>query len=164
MNRDTEKLQNINRKVEELDKKISEIYQDFEKSKKLQRFKFADFVQEFIGALIIALPFSLTEEIWELAEKLSFLRVFFIYLFVVLTIFLFIRYSKLQNWEQQNVFGFIPLRMITSLSISFSVSLTSLVIFGIFPDVISDIDTLLKASLLVSVFAVIGSLGVDMAK
>ena len=54
--------------------------------------------------------------------------------------------------------------MITSLSISFSVSLTSLVIFGIFPDVISDIDTLLKASLLVSVFAVIGSLGVDMAK
>ena len=155
MNKNTEKLQDIGKKVEDLDKKISEIYRDFEKSKKLQRFKFADFVQEFIGALIIALPFSLTEEIWELAKKLSFLRVLFIYLFVVLTIFLFIRYSKLQNWEQQNVFRFIPLRMITSLSISFSVSLISLVIFGIFPDVISDIDTLLKASLLVSIFAVI---------
>jgi len=164
MNKNTEKLQDIGKKVEDLDKKISEIYRDFEKSKKLQRFKFADFVQEFIGALIIALPFSLTEEIWELAKKLSFLRVLFIYLFVVLTIFLFIRYSKLQNWEQQNVFRFIPLRMITSLSISFSVSLISLVIFGIFPDVISDIDTLLKASLLVSIFAVIGSLGVDMAR
>lgn len=164
MNKNTEKLQDIGKKVEDLDKKISEIYRDFEKSKKLQRFKFADFVQEFIGALIIALPFSLTEEIWELAKKLSFLRVLFIYLFVVLTIFLFIRYSKLQNWEQQNVFRFIPLRMITSLSISFSVSLISLVIFGIFPDVISDIDTLLKASILVSIFAVIGSLGVDMAR
>jgi len=164
MNRDREKLQDIGKKVEDLDKKISEIYRDFEKSKKLQRFKFADFVQEFIGALIIALPFSLTEEIWELAKKLSFLRVFFIYLFVVFTIYLFIRYSRLQNWEQQNIFGFIPLRMITSLSISFSVSLTSFVILGIFPGVINDIDTLLKASFLVGVFAVIGSLGVDMAK
>jgi len=79
-------------------------------------------------------------------------------------VFLFIRYSKLQNWEQQNIAGFVPLRLITSMGISFLVSLLCLLMFGIYPDFIKDIPTLLKATILVNVFAVMGSLGVDMAK
>ncbi|GAB6065850.1 DUF2391 family protein [Aquifex pyrophilus] len=159
-----DKLNEIDRKVDDLEKKINEMYEDFESSKKKQKLGFSDLVQELIGAMIIALPFSLTEEVWELAKRLSFLRVLVVYLITVITVFLFIKYSKLQNWEHQNVLGFIPLRLITSLSISFFISLLFLTLFGVYPDMIKDFPTLLKASLLVSIFAVIGSLGVDVAK
>jgi len=159
-----ERLNSIDKRIENIEKKVNEIFEDHERSKKLQNFQFADFVQEFIGALVIALPFSLTEEIWELASKLSLLRVVLIFFFVACVVFLFIKYSKLQNWEEQNVFGFIPLRLITSLGISISVSLFSILIFGVYLDMLANLEELIKATILVSVFAVIGSLGLDMAK
>ncbi|WP_461831302.1 DUF2391 family protein [Aquifex sp.] len=159
-----DRLNEINKKVDNLEKKITEMYEDFENSRKKQKLGFSDLVQELIGAMIIALPFSLTEEVWEISERLSFFRILIVYLITVFTVFLFIKYSKLQNWEQQNVLGFIPLRLITSLSISFFISLLFLTLFGVYPDMIKDLSTLLKASLLVSIFAVIGSLGVDVAK
>ncbi|NPB07414.1 MAG: DUF2391 family protein [Aquificae bacterium] len=159
-----ERLSSIDRRIESIEKKVNELFEDHERSKKLQNFQFADFVQELIGALVVALPFSLTEEIWELASKLSMTRVVLIFLFVAFVVYLFIKYSKLQNWKEQNLLGFIPLRLVTSLGISLLVSFFSLVIFGVYPDVLGSGYELVKATLLVSVFAVIGSLGLDMAK
>jgi len=159
-----DKLNKMEERIREIEEKLVDLHKEYEERHALQKFKFSDFVQELIGAAVIALPFSVTEEVWELAQKLPISRVLFIYFFVTFFVFIFIRYSKLQNWEQQNVAGFIPLRLITSMGISFLVSLACLLMFGIYPDFIKDIGTLLKATLLVNVFAVIGSLGVDMAK
>ncbi|WP_461829622.1 DUF2391 family protein [Aquifex sp.] len=158
------KLEDMDRKLEDIEEKITELLNDYENSKKEQTLKFSDLVQELIGALIIALPFSLTEEIWELASRLSLGRVFLIFFITVLVVYLFLRFSKLQNWAMQNVFGFIPLRLITSLSVSLLVSLFSILLFGIYPDFLSSPEQVIKATLLVTTFAVIGSLGLDMAK
>ena len=158
------KLEDMDRKLEDIEEKITEIFNDLENSKKEQTFKFSDLVQELIGALIIALPFSLTEEVWELANRLSLGRVFFIFLITILVVYIFLRFSKLQNWAMQNVLGFIPLRLITSLSVSLVVSFFSIMLFGIYPDFLDSLDQVFKATLLISTFAVIGSLGVDMAK
>ena len=158
------KLEDMDRKLEDIEEKITELFNDYENSKREQTLKFSDLVQELIGALIIALPFSLTEEIWELASRLSLGRVFLIFLITVLVVYLFLRFSKLQNWAMQNVLGFIPLRLITSLSVSLLVSFFSILLFGIYPDFLNSPEQVVKATLLVSTFAVIGSLGVDMAK
>jgi len=163
--RDMEKrLEEMDRKLDDIEEKLTELFNDYENSKKNQTLRFADIVQELIGALIIALPFSLTEEIWELASRLSLPRVFLIFSFTVFIVYLFLRFSKLQNWAMQNVFGFIPLRLITSLSVSLSVSFFSILLFGIYPDFLDSPEQVLKATILVTTFAVIGSLGVDMAK
>lgn len=159
-----DKLNRMEERIKEIEEKIEDLHREYEERHTLQRFTFSDLVQELIGAAVIALPFSLTEEVWELAQRLSLLRVLFIYFFVLFFVFIFIKYSKLQNWEQQNVAGFVPLRLITSMGISFFVSLVCLLMFGIYPDFIKDTTTLIKATLLVNAFAVIGSLGVDMAK
>ena len=158
------KLEDMDRRLEGIEEKITELFNDYENSKKEQTLKFSDLVQELIGALIIALPFSLTEEIWELASRLSLERVFLIFFITVLVVYLFLRFSKLQNWAMQNVFGFIPLRLITSLSVSLLVSFFSILLFGIYPDFLSSLEQVVKATLLVTTFAVIGSLGLDMAK
>ena len=158
------RLEDMDRKLNDIEEKLTEIFNDYENSKRRQTLKFADLVQELIGALIIALPFSLTEEIWELAGRLSLFRVFFIFFFTVSIVYLFLKYSKLQNWAMQNVLGFIPLRLITSLSVSLLVSFISLLLFGIYPDFLESPEQVLKATILVTTFAVIGSLGVDMAK
>ncbi len=158
------RLEDMDRKLEDIEEKITELFNDYENSKKEQTLKFADLVQEFIGALIIAIPFSLTEEIWELASRLSLGRVLLIFFVTILVVYLFLRFSKLQNWAMQNVLGFIPLRLITSLSVSLMVSLFSILLFGIYPDFLDSHEQVLKATLLVTTFAVIGSLGVDMAK
>ena len=158
------KLEDMDRKLEDIEEKITELFNDYENSKREQTLKFSDLVQELIGALIIALPFSLTEEIWELASRLSLGRVFLIFPITVLVVYLFLRFSKLQNWAMQNVLGFIPLRLITSLSVSLLVSFFSILLFGIYPDFLNSPEQVVKATLLVSTFAVIGSLGVDMAK
>ncbi len=158
------KLEDMDRRLEDIEEKITELFNDYENSKKEQTLKLADLVQELIGALIIALPFSLTEEIWELANRLSLGRVLFIFLITVVMVYLFLRFSKLQNWAMQNVLGFIPIRLITSLGVSLMVSFFSILLFGIYPDFLNSPEQVVKATLLVTTFAVIGSLGVDMAK
>ena len=158
------KLENVNKRLEGIEEKITELYRSYENSRKQQTLKFSDIIQQLIGALIVALPFTLTEEVWELASKLSTGRVILISLITVLMVYLFLRFSKLQNWAMQNVLGLIPLRLITSLALSFSVSLFSILLFGIYPDFLHSPEQVLKATLLVTTFAVIGSLGVDMAK
>ena len=151
-------------RLKDIEEKVSELYEDYKNRRKKQKFGISDFIQQLIGALIIALPFALTEEIWNLAQKLSFPRIIIIFGIITVFIYLFIKHSKLQNWESQEVMHFVPLRLITSISISVIVSFISLTLLGVYPDVINNFETLIKATLLVSVFAVIGSLGVDMAK
>ncbi|WP_457600703.1 DUF2391 family protein, partial [Hydrogenivirga sp.] len=101
---------------------LMDLKESVDERKKPDRFGFDDFIQECIGALIIAFPISMTEEIWEVSSKLSLTRVLIIMVGALGVVYFFIKHSRLQRWETQEVAGFLPLRLVTSFLIAFTVS------------------------------------------
>ncbi len=159
-----DRLKNMEESIKDLQEDLREIREKIEVESKPDRFGFDDFVQECIGALIIAFPISMTEEIWEISSKISLGRVLLIMLGALGVVYFFIKHSKLQRWESQDVAGFLPLRLITSSLIAFVVSSITLYVLGVYPNFLDNWEWFLKASVLVTVFSLVGSLGVDMIR
>ncbi len=159
-----DRLKRVEDSIENLRRDLEDMRSRMESAHKPDRFGLDDFVQECIGALIIAFPVSMTEEIWEISQKLSLFRVLLIMLGALGVVYVFIKHSKLQRWETQDVAGFLPLRLITSFLIAFTVSSLALYTLGVYPNFLDNWEWFLKASILVTVFSVVGSLGVDMIK
>ncbi len=162
--KDSERLKRVEEDLKTLQDDVKSIRSEIERSHKPDRFGFDDFVQECIGALIIAFPISMTEEIWEVSNKLSATRVILIVLFALGVVYFFIKHSKLHRWETQEVSGVLPLRLITSFLIAFSVSALTLLALGVYPNFLDNYLWFLKTCSLITVFSLVGSLGVDMIR
>lgn len=162
-----EKLQELDKDIKELTKQVEILekeLQELNRKENPQKLTFEDLIQELAGATAVALTISLSEEIWEIAVKLSWVHVLFIYLFILVVANIFVRYGNQKQWESQTLFGFIQLRLLTSAVLSFIVSLFVVLLLGIYPNVVNDFSNLFKVVILVSSFSLIGSLGLDMAK
>ncbi|MEO2083295.1 MAG: DUF2391 family protein [Desulfurobacteriaceae bacterium] len=127
-------------------------------------FSFSDFIQEVAGAVILAFPFAANADIWEISRKMSPIHSLLLLTIIIGGLFTTVKYGKLGNWKVQEIAGFIPVRVFTVLTISLLVSALSLLILGIYPAIIDSTDWFLKTVILVTLFSVIGSLGLDAAK
>ncbi len=159
-----DRLKRMEDQITSLKKQVEEVKSHVESNAKPDRFGWDDFIQECIGALIVAFPISMTEEIWEVSQRLSGFRIFLIVLGALSVVYVFIKHSKLHRWEAQNITGFLPLRLITSFLIAFTVSSIALLTLGVYPNFLDSWEWFLKTSALVTVFSIVGSLGVDMLK
>ncbi|WP_041737450.1 DUF2391 family protein [Desulfurobacterium thermolithotrophum] len=155
-------IEKIEKELISLDKKISKVAENIENKKK--RFNFNDFIQEIAGAIILAFPFAANADIWEISKAMSKLHAFILLILIIFGLFIFINYSNLGNWKVQNLAGFLPLRLVTSFFISLTVSAISLLVLGIYPGIIDNTDWFIKTVILVTLFSVIGSIGLDAAK
>ena len=158
----TERIEKIEKELKALDEKLSKVAESLEN--KEQNLKFSDIIQEFTGAIILAFPFAANADIWEISKNMTEYHACALLLFMSLGLFVFIKYSNLGNWKVQNIIGFLPLRLITTLLISLTVSAFSLLILGIYPSIIDNLSWFAKTVILVSLFSVIGSIGLDAAK
>ncbi len=159
----------MQKELNEIEKHLLEIEKELKKldertEKKPSSLAFEDLIQELAGAVVVALTVSLSDELWDLASKLSFLHALFIYLFVLMVANLFVAYGNRKQWARQQLFGFLQLRLITSAVISFLVAAFIVAFLGIYPNFVPSFDDYFKLVLLVSSFSLIGSLGLDMAK
>jgi len=157
-----EKIERIEKELVALDKKISRVAETLESRK--QNLGFSDLIQELTGAVILAFPFAANADIWEISKNMSDLHAFALLVSMVFGLFVFIRYSNLGNWKVQNLAGFLPLRLVTSFFISLLISAFSLLILGIYPGIIDNTNWFVKTVILVTLFSVIGSIGLDAAK
>jgi len=157
-----EKIERIEKELVALDKKISRVAETLENRK--QNLGFSDLIQELTGAVILAFPFAANADIWEISKNMSDLHAFALLVSMVFGLFVFIRYSNLGNWKVQNLAGFLPLRLVTSFFISLLISAFSLLILGIYPGIIDNTNWFVKTIILVTLFSVIGSIGLDAAK
>ncbi|GAB6077257.1 DUF2391 family protein [Desulfurobacterium crinifex] len=157
-----EKIERIEKELVALDKKISRVAETLENRK--QNLGFSDLIQELTGAVILAFPFAANADIWEISKNMSDLHAFALLVSMVFGLFVFIRYSNLGNWKVQNLAGFLPLRLVTSFFISLLISAFSLLILGIYPGIIDNTNWFVKTVILVTLFSVIGSIGLDAAK
>ena len=157
-----EKIERIEKELVALDKKISRVAETLEIRK--QNLNFSDLIQELTGAVILAFPFAANADIWEISKNMSDLHAFALLVSMVFGLFVFIRYSNLGNWKVQNLAGFLPLRLVTSFFISMLISAFALLILGIYPGIIDNTNWFVKTVILVTLFSVIGSIGLDAAK
>ncbi|TCK02524.1 DUF2391 family protein [Phorcysia thermohydrogeniphila] len=159
---DRKEINELRQEIESIDSRLKEIAETLSVSKK--NFNFNDFIQEITGAVILAFPFAANADIWEISKNMTFYHAAFTFIATVLGLFIFIRYANVGNWKTQNLAGFIPLRLLTSLIISLVISALSLLILGIYPGIINTFSWFIKTVILVTVFSVIGSIGLDAAK
>jgi len=108
-------LKVLNHQLEVLEKELEEL----RKEGKPDKLHFEDIIQELAGAVVVALTMALSEEIWELATRLSFIHIVLIYLFVLVVANFFVRYGNQKQWARQSILGFIQLRLLTSAILSF---------------------------------------------
>ncbi|NPB05457.1 MAG: DUF2391 family protein [Aquificae bacterium] len=155
-------LEKLTHRLEVLEREIEDLAEELKG--RPRKLSFDDLVQELAGAVAVAIAVSLSEEIWELATRLSLLHALLVYLFVLLVANLFVRYGNPKQWARQTVLGFIQLRLLTSAAISFAVSALVVLLLGIYPAVVDEPLDYLKVVLLVSSLSLIGSLGLDLAK
>ncbi len=153
-------LETLNHQLEVLEKEIEELH----KRNEPDTLHIDDLFQELAGAVVVALTMALSEEIWELATKLSFIHILFIYLFVLAVANFFIRYGNQRQWAKQTVLGFLQLRLLTSAGLSLIVSAIVVLLLGVYPTFVDSFTDYLKVVLFVAAFSTIGSLGLDMAR
>ncbi|SMP07806.1 Uncharacterized membrane protein [Desulfurobacterium pacificum] len=155
-------FETIKEEIELLEKHLSNIEGSLKQEK--SSFNFNDFIQELTGAIILALPFATNADIWEISKSMSWIHAVCLLIAMVFGIYMFIKYSNFGNWKIQNVAGFLPLRLITSILISMVVSALILIALGIYPAIVDNVNWFVKTIILVSIFSVIGSIGLDAAK
>ena len=157
-----ERFDRIEKELKELHRELSVISGRL--SVQREGFKFSDLVQEVAGAVLLPFPFAASSDIWELSEKISLAHAVFILLFILVLLFFVIEYSNLGNWKKEHLVGFLPLRLITITTVSLVVSAASLLVLGVYPAIIDSASWFFKATVLVCLFSVIGSFGLDAAK
>ena len=153
-------LKVLNHQLEVLEKELEELRREGKPAK----LHFEDIIQELAGAVVVALTMTLSEEIWELATRLSFIHIVIIYLFVLVVANFFVRYGNQKQWARQSILGFIQLRLLTSAILSLIVSAVVVILLGVYPTFVNDLTDYLKVVLFVAAFSTIGGLGLDMAR
>ncbi|WP_297470802.1 DUF2391 family protein [Thermococcus sp.] len=152
-------LEKLRKSVEKLTRQVEKL----EEQKKPDSLGWDDIAQEIVGAITFALPFLFTGEVWDVAKDISVERSLAIFLMTLILAYLFLTKANLGNLKREEVFH-IPKRLITVALISYAVSAFLIYIFGI--DYIAHFNRLqyFNATVIISTFAVIGAIAVDMVR
>ncbi len=158
-----EELENVLRKLESIDKQLEALRESEEKKREPDALGWDDVTQEIIGAVTFALPFLFTGEIWDVAKVISLERSIAIFLLTIFLAYLFIVQSKIGNLKREELFH-IPKRLISVSVISYLISAVLIYLYGI--NVVAHFTFLqyLNATVIISAFAIIGAIAVDMVK
>jgi uncharacterized membrane protein len=156
-------LKMISEKLESIVRQLDQIKKEKEAEKAPDRLGWDDIAQEVIGAITFALPFLFTGELWDVAKDISIERSLTIFLMTLGVAYLFLAKSRIGNISREELFH-IPKRLFTVAGISYTVSALLIYLYGI--NAVAHFNTVqyLNATVLISTFAVIGSITVDMVK
>ncbi|MCD6523834.1 MAG: DUF2391 family protein [Thermococcus sp.] len=160
---DEERQARMERRLDELYYSIEELKRENEARKAPDKLGWDDIAQEIVGAVTFALPFLFTAELWDIAKDISVERSFVILLMTLGLAYLLIVKSQIGNLKREELFH-IPKRLLTVTGISYLTSAALIYLYGI--NSLADFSAIqyLNATVLVSTFAVIGAIAVDMVK
>jgi len=136
------------------------------RSTKLERFGLDDLAQQVVGAFILSAPFSVTEEVWNLANNLSFFRVVILIFFTVFVSTLIIYYTKFQRVAKEDIgkpYVHIPKRLVSLFIVSYSCAFFVLWLFGVI-GYITDPYWIFKLVVFVSFFSSLGAATADILR
>ncbi len=162
------KVDEMAKKQAEIEGKIDEVFNSLKKlrvelEEQPDKLGWDDITQEIIGAVTFAFPFLFTGELWDIAREISFERSVTIFIITVVVAYLFIAKSRIGNLKKETLF-YIPKRLLTVLFIAYLISAGMIYLYGI--NLVAHFTTtqFINATILISTFAVIGAIAVDMMK
>jgi uncharacterized membrane protein len=161
-NMETE-LKKLNENMTKLSRQVDEIQEELDRKNRPDKLGWDDVVQEIIGAITFSIPFLFTEEIWEIAKTIEIWRTLAIFLMTLFVAYLFISKSKLSNIEKEE-WHRIPKRLLTVTTVSYMTSVLLIYIYGINNIANLSLGQYISATIIVSTFAVIGAITVDLVK
>jgi uncharacterized membrane protein len=131
-----------------------------------EHFGWKDIAQQFSGAFILSAPFTVTEEVWTLANHLNPLRIAFLVVITIIAATMILYYSKYQRLEIEEVSEHIPIprRLVSLFVISYGVAFLMLWTFGVIGVEITDAIWSLKLVLFVGFFSSVGAAAADVIR
>ncbi|MBC7094250.1 DUF2391 family protein [Thermococcus sp.] len=156
-------LKKLNENVAKLSKQMGEIQEELDRKNKPDKLGWDDVIQEIIGSITFSLPFLFTEEIWDIAKTLNMWRTLVIFLMTLFMAYLFISKAKLSNIEKEE-WHRIPKRLLTVTVVSYMTSTLLIYLYGINKIANFSLGQYISATIIVSTFAVIGAIAVDLVK
>jgi len=176
-----EEVGEILEEVEETGKDVDEIKEDIESIKEdignlekkgflsrvkslPEKFEFDDLAQQIVGATILSAPFVVTEEVWKLAGNLQVWQVVAIVLITIIFDVLLFFYTKFQRVRKQKMLNFVPLRILSLLIVTYTISAVMLSIFGVIGGQVTTAAWSVKLVVLVGLFANIGAGTADLIR
>jgi len=156
-------LKKLNENVVKLSKQMGKIQEELDRKNKPDKLGWDDVVQEIIGAITFSLPFLFTEEIWDIAKTIDVWRTLAIFLMTLFMAYLFISKAKLSNIEKEE-WHRIPKRLLTVTAVSYMATTLLIYIYGISNIANFSLGQYISATIIVSTFAVIGAIAVDLVK
>ncbi|WP_010478539.1 DUF2391 family protein [Thermococcus zilligii] len=154
-------LKEINENLDSIRRQLDELQKEQELEKTPDKLGWDDIAQELVGAITFALPFLFTSELWDVAKDISIERSFAIFLLTLGVAYIFIAKSRIGNLKHEDLFH-VPKRLITVSLISYTISAGLIYLYGI--NDVANFSTLqyINATAIVSTFAMIGAIAVDM--
>lgn len=149
--------------VQEIKTDLEYLRSEIERKNLPDSLGFDDIVQEVVGAVTFALPFLFTGEIWDVAKDISVERSLAIFFVTLGVAYLFIAKSRIGNLKREELFH-VPKRLLTVAAISYTVTATLIYLYGINSVAHFNTAQYLNATVIVSTFAVIGAITVDMVR
>ncbi|WP_394335191.1 DUF2391 family protein [Thermococcus profundus] len=158
-----EKDERVEKLLEELVDEVESLKSGMTREKIPDKLGWDDVTQELIGAVTFALPFLFTGELWDVAKDISIERSLTIFIMTLGIAYLFLTKSRIGNIRKEELFH-IPKRLFTVAGISYTASALLIYLYGI--NSVAHFNTVqyLNATVLISTFAVIGAITVDMVK
>ncbi|MFH1978267.1 MAG: DUF2391 family protein [Candidatus Aenigmatarchaeota archaeon] len=131
---------------------------------KPDRFSLDDVAQQIVGAFLFAAPFSVTEEVWNLANSLDPLRLGVIIFAMIFVSTLIIFYTKFQRIARENIgHTSVPKRLVSVILVAYIVVTSLLWMFGVIGQ-ITDPVWIIKLVIFISFFSSIGASAADIIK
>jgi uncharacterized membrane protein len=126
------------------------------------KFTSKDIAQQIVGATILSAPFTVTEEVWNLAVNLHAANIVALIGLTILFDILLFNYTKFQNLEKKKMT--LPLRIVSLILVTYITSAIVLSVFGVIGGRIQDPVWAMKLIIMVGLFANIGASTADLIK
>lgn len=128
------------------------------------KFAFKDIAQQIVGATILSAPFTVTQEVWELARNMHFVNVLALILITLTFDILLYYYTKYRKFEGYKSFIQFPLRIISLIIVTYTTSFIMLTVLGVIGTQVVSLIWSIKLIVLVGLFANIGAGTADLIK
>jgi uncharacterized membrane protein len=128
------------------------------------KFAWDDLAQQIVGALVLAAPLAVTEEVWHLSSQLDFFRIGAIVGLTLLFNILLMYYAKYQVIEQERILGIVPTRLFSQMVVSYTAAGLMLTILGVIGYEVVGWEPTLKLIVFVGLFSNIGAGAADLLK
>jgi uncharacterized membrane protein len=156
-------MEDIGEKLAEINEELKKLTSEEERRQTPDVLGWDDIAQEIVGAVTFALPFLFTGELWDVAKDISIERSLAIFLMTLVLAYLFITKSKIGNLKREELFH-VPKRLLTVAVISYATTSFLIYLYGINSVAHFNTAQFINATVLISTFAVIGAITVDMVK